>query len=61
MSTVRITFKGTAPVLVPDAGLAFVQPGETVSIDTELAAKLQAQSPEDWVRADKKAAERSDK
>jgi hypothetical protein len=57
MATVHITYKGAAPVLVPDAGLT-VSPGDTVSIDAELAASLLARPQ--WVKAKEKAAKESE-
>ena len=55
MSTVLLTYKGTAPVIASDANLV-AQPGETYAIPEDIAASL-LERPE-WAKA--KAAKESD-
>lgn len=45
MSTVLLTYKGTAPVIVPDAGVV-AEPGKSYPIPADIAASL-LESP-DW-------------
>lgn len=55
MSTVLLTYKGTAPVIVPDAGVV-AEPGKSYPVPEDIAASL-LERPE-WAKA--KAAKESD-
>ncbi len=51
METVQLTYKGTAPVIVPDANVV-AEPGKTYPIPAELAADLLARG---WAKAKSKS------
>lgn len=52
--TVRLTYSGAEPVIVPDAGLT-VDPNDTVDIPDEIASSLLARP--DWQKAAKPEAD----